>query len=84
MRRLVLIFLAFCCMGLSDLGQTFDCSNFRHNEDGSWTPLSQITITIQNGSRVSMGPGVSFRPGVQFSGIDIAELLNQKCISTRE
>jgi hypothetical protein len=55
MRRLVLAFLAFCCMGLSALGQTLDCSKFRNNEDGSWTPISQFTITNQNGSQVSMG-----------------------------
>ena len=77
MKRLVLAFLAFCCMGLSSQGQTLDCSKFRNNEDGSWTPISQFTITNQNGSQVSMGPGASFRPGVQFSGIDLAKLLNQ-------
>lgn len=81
MKRLVLAFLAICGMGLSPLAQTIDCSNFRHNEDGSWTPVSQFTITNQNGSQVSMGPGVSFRPGVQFSGIDLATLLNQQCLT---
>jgi hypothetical protein len=80
MRRFVVAFLAFCCMGLSAIGQILDCSKFRHNEDGSWTPISQFTITNQNGSHVSMGPGVSFRPGVQFSGIDLATLLNQQCL----
>ena len=82
MRRLVLAFLALCCMGLSAIGQPLDCSNFRHNEDGSWTPVRQFTITAPNFRQMSMAPGMSFHPGVQLFGMDIATLLNQQCLPT--
>lgn len=41
---------------------------FQDNGDGSYTPK----VPVQIGG-VSLGTGVSFRPGVSFSGIDIAQ-----------
>jgi len=41
---------------------------FHANPDGSFTPKVAIKI-----GGVMMGPGVSFTPGVSFSGVDIAQ-----------
>jgi hypothetical protein len=45
MGRLALAFSALFCIGSSALGQTLECSQFRHNQDGSWTPISLLTVT---------------------------------------
>lgn len=57
---------------------TVPCDAFQHNPDGSWSPLHRVTITGPNG-QVTMGPGVAFRPGVAFMGIDMATVLNRQC-----
>lgn len=50
------------------------CADFQHNSDGSWSPVHPVTI---NG--VTMGPGVAFREGVSFGGVDLAAALNKQC-----
>jgi hypothetical protein len=50
------------------------CADFRHNPNGSWTPLHPVTL-----GGVSMGAGVAFSEGVQFGGIDLAAALNKQC-----
>jgi hypothetical protein len=50
------------------------CSDFQHNADGSWSPRHAVRV---NG--VTMGPGVAFRPGVGFGGVDLGATLNQRC-----
>ena len=75
MRRLALVFLAIFCNGPSALGQTLDCTQFRHNEDGSWTPISQLTVTSgAYGGQIYVGPRV-------FASIDLATKLNQQCLT---
>lgn len=41
---------------------------FHSKPDGSFTPRVPVKI-----GGVTMGPGVSFTPGVSFSGVDIAK-----------
>ena len=43
---------------------------FRRNANGSWTAIKPFSI-----GGVSMGPGVSFIPGVSFSHVDLASTL---------
>jgi hypothetical protein len=83
MRRLALAVSAIFCIGPSALGQTLDCTQFRHNEDGSWTPISMLTVTGPGansatsggyGGQINVGPRV-------FVGIDLATKLNQQCLS---
>ena len=45
--------------------------------DGSYEPKRSITIAKANG-RVTLNPGVRFRAGVKFMGIDITEILDQE------
>ncbi len=47
------------------------------HSDGSYEPKQNITISGPNG-KVSLNPGVRFRAGVKFMGIDIAEILDQE------
>jgi len=58
--------------------QTIPCNAFQKNPDGSWSPTRQVTISGPNGQG-TMNPGVSFRPGVAFMGIDMATALEQQC-----
>jgi hypothetical protein len=46
---------------------------FIRHEDGSWEPLQPFTITGPNG-KIQISPGVRFKPGVPFIGLDIAQL----------
>lgn len=59
-------------------GAAAGCQDFQKNPDGSWTPLSQITITGPNGT-IRMGSGVAFRSGVAFGGVDLAANLDRQC-----
>jgi len=58
--------------------QSVPCDAFHKNDNGTWSPTRQVTITSQNGS-ISLSPGVSFGPGVQFAGINLYVLLEQNC-----
>jgi hypothetical protein len=50
------------------------CSDFKHNRDGSWSPLHPVQVGADK-----MVPGASFREGVAMSGVDVGALLNQEC-----
>jgi hypothetical protein len=74
MRSLALAFSAIFFIGPSALGQTFDCTQFRHNEDGSWTPISMLTVTgSAYGGQIYVGPRA-------FASKDLATRLNQQCL----
>jgi hypothetical protein len=45
---------------------------FNDNGDGSYTPKGAIRV-----GAVTMGSGVAFRSGVQFSGVDIAQYVGK-------
>lgn len=64
------------------LGPQVPCSAFRQNADGSWSPLQQITMRGPNGE-MQIGPGVAFRPGVAFMGVDLGAELQSHCTLTR-
>lgn len=51
------------------------CSDFVHNNDGSWSPVRAISF---NG--VIMSPDVSYRSGAVIDGVKIVELLENECI----
>jgi len=75
MWRRALACSAIFCIRPSALGQTLDCTQFRHNEDGSWTPISMLTVTSSAyGGQIYVGPRV-------FASIDLATKLNQQCLS---
>ena len=63
----------------SVLPSPFRCSNFRHNSDGSWSPLRPITIRTDN-TTATLAPGVSFGTGASFAGVDLAAALNRQCV----
>jgi hypothetical protein len=50
------------------------CNDFRHNPDGSWSPLHAVTV-----GDVTLSPKAAFLPGSQEGGVDLAALLNQQC-----
>jgi hypothetical protein len=58
--------------------QAISCPDFRHNEDGSWTPLKNITIAGPN-RQAEFGPDMSVRAGVVVNGVDLGGLLDLMC-----
>ena len=81
MRALVALSVA---VALSIAGSAFaqqddlTCADFQHNPDGSWTPLTAMTINAPNG-QIEIGPGVSLTAGLPIMGIDLAATLDQNC-----
>jgi hypothetical protein len=53
-----------------------DCSDFVHNNDGSWSPVRAISF---NG--VIMSPDISYRVSDVIDGVKIVELLELECVS---
>lgn len=52
------------------------CSDFKHNADGSWSPLHSLTLR-----GTTMNPGASFNTGAYFNEVDLPGLLNKECTS---
>jgi len=57
---------------------TVPCDAFRKNPDGSWACIKPVTIRGPAGE-IKISPGLTFRKGVYFMGIDLATLLDQQC-----
>src|ERR1700730_10333912 len=76
MTKLATVLLTVFCISVPAIGQTLDCSQFRHNEDGSWTPIGQLTVTSNPyGGQIYVGPRV-------FVGINLATKL--EALSARD
>ena len=58
--------------------QAISCSDFRQNDDGSWTPLKIVTISGPKQS-AQFGPDESLRAGIVVKGVDLAGLLDVMC-----
>ncbi|HXY57109.1 MAG TPA: hypothetical protein VEH76_00860 [Methylocystis sp.] len=58
--------------------QPISCSDFRHNEDGSWTPLKSVTIGGPQRT-AQFGPDMTLRAGVVVNGVDLGGLLDVMC-----
>jgi hypothetical protein len=54
------------------------CADFRHNSDGSWAPLREVTIRYPNGI-VSLGPEISFPATGSYMGLPLAQMLTRQC-----
>ena len=59
--------------------QQIPCDAFRKNPDGSWTCIKPVSIRSSTG-QIEIGTGMTFTKGVQFMGINLAELLDESCI----
>jgi len=55
------------------------CDSFRKNPDGSWTCIKPAAIMKPDGGVVELSPGITFRKGVAFMGVDVAGLLDENC-----
>jgi hypothetical protein len=78
MTKLANALLTVLSMSIPAVGQTLDCTQFRHNEDGSWAPISQLTVTSSPyGGQIYVGPRM-------LAGIDLTTKLNQQCLTDRK
>ena len=50
---------------------------FQKNPDGSYSVIKSVTFKGPAGT-IALNPGMSFRQGVVFMGIDIAKVLDEK------
>ena len=55
------------------------CNAFQRNDYGIWTATSAVTIPGPGGGSIQINPGMTFRRGVQFMGIDVAAWLEANC-----
>jgi len=55
------------------------CSDFKRNENGSWSPVHAVTITAEDGTGVKMGPSTSFGGRTVFGKVRLAALLKKEC-----
>jgi hypothetical protein len=55
------------------------CTDFKQNQNGSWSPVHTIKITNANGTGVKMGPSASFDEGAVFGGVRLAAVLKKEC-----
>ncbi len=54
------------------------CSQFRYNDDGTWSPAAPMKITGPKGSLYII-PALEFRPGATLMGTDLGTALDAKC-----
>ncbi len=71
----MILLLAFAAPSYA---QGLSCSDFHQNQDGSWSANHPVAIGGPNG-QVQIGPGVAFRPGAAFMGVDLGATLNAQC-----
>ncbi len=50
---------------------------FEKKPDGSWVCVKNADINTKTGRVIRLAPGMIFRKGVTFQGIDIAEVLDK-------
>jgi hypothetical protein len=50
---------------------------FWRNEDGSWICIDPVTIDHPKG-RMQVAPGMTFRPGMLYMGVDLASWLDEE------
>lgn len=58
-----------------------NCSDFKQDQNGSWSPVHTIKITNADGTGVKMGPSASFGEGAVFGRVRLAAVLNKECLS---
>jgi len=61
------------------LPSPFQCSDFTHNNDGTWSPLRPVTIRTGD-TQATLQPGVSITTGATYGGVDVAAELNRRCV----
>ena len=54
------------------------CQNFSKNPDGSWNSIVSGDIVEPDGT-IRFPPGMTFRKGITFYGIDVVAMLDQQC-----
>jgi hypothetical protein len=72
--KFAVAFFAVFCLSVSVMAEPLDCKQFRHNDDGSWTPIGQLTVTSPYGAQTYVGPRI-------FAGPGLANRLNQQCLT---
>lgn len=61
------------------LPSPFRCADFTRNGDGTWSPLRPIAIRSGD-TKATLEPGVSVTPGTTYGGVDVAAVLNRRCV----
>ena len=59
------------------------CDAFAHDENGCWSPTRAVQIIREDGSKVSITPGITFCRGALFNGLALAEQLERQCVGRK-
>lgn len=74
MTKFSLALVAAVFLSLQALGQPLDCTQFRHNADGSWAPLSALSVTsTPYGGQIYVEPR-------EFVAPELAKRLDRQCL----
>jgi hypothetical protein len=56
-----------------------NCGAFQRWGAGGWTVTSSTSMSFENGSAISLAPGMSFGPGTTQGGVAIPVILDRHC-----
>ena len=60
------------------VAQTLDCTAFKPQPNGRWSPTREVTITGPGGT-ATIGPEMRIAPNAIFAGLPVVELLEKQC-----
>ena len=61
------------------LNTSMECSEWRHNADGSWTTVKDVPLATPNGGPIQLPAGTSVREGTFIHGVDVGYALKVEC-----
>jgi hypothetical protein len=67
-------------MSVNDVDATaVNCGAFQRWGAGGWTVTSPTSMALDNGSAISLAPGMNFAPGSTQGGVAIPVILDRHC-----
>jgi len=57
------------------------CGDFKHNSDGSWSPVREVALLFPDGTTLGIAPSVMFPASGSYMGLPMTQLLNTQCAS---
>jgi hypothetical protein len=65
--------------GPGPLTKRIPCDAFKKEDDGAWRPTRDVNVELPDGTVLTVGAAVSFKPGNSIRGLDLAAVLERDC-----